>query len=171
MLTGREGKKRRGGGGIQATKQNLVTPLMASYPALWASLHVGLVPVELVTPPCPFSQQHLILVLLAREALMPQSVSCEAPLQCTCLAFDMETFLGDLSVLQARLVCSVLHAAMGACLNCLVEVTAGVHWELEEFLCQFTVEHSGGNFDLENSRAALGARAPNVDDSLRHFAD
>ena len=69
------------------------------------------------------------------------------------------------------LVCSVPPAATGTRLNRGVEVTVGVHQELEEFPCQFAVGHSGGDFDLADSRAALGARALNVDDSLRHYAE
>ena len=42
----------------------------------------------------------------------------------------METFLGDLSVLQARLVGSVLHAATGTRLNRRFEATVGGHQEL-----------------------------------------
>ena len=170
MLKGR-GKKRRGGGGILETKQSLVTLLTRSYLALWASLRVGLVPVELVAPPCPFSQQHLIPVPLAREALVPRSMARDAPLKCTCLAHDMETFLNNLSVLQARLVYSVLHAATGTRLKRRVEVAVGVHRKIEEFQRQFAVGYSRGDFDLADSRVALDARARNVDGSLRHFAD
>ena len=43
----------------------------------------------------------------------------------------------------------------------------GVHRELEKFPRQFAVGHSEGDFDLADSRAALGAMALNVDDSLR----
>ena len=81
----------------------------------------------------------------------------------------METFLGDLPVLQARLVGSVLHAATGTRLNRRVVVAVGVQQEPEECPRQFAVGHSGGDFALADSRAALGARALNVEDSLRHF--
>ena len=69
-------------------------------------------------------------VPLAREALVPRSMARDAPLQCTCLAHDMETFLNNLSVLQARLVGSVLHAATGTRLNRRFEATVGGHQEL-----------------------------------------
>ena len=71
-------KRRRGGGGKQATKQCLVTLLTPSYRALWASLCVGLVPVELAAPPCLFSQQHLIPGLRAREAHVKHHSSAHA---------------------------------------------------------------------------------------------